>query len=112
MKKDRVMRQSSSAKRTTGSSLVEVSSFQHAAVSRRVVSTPQSLQSGAGRERLENFSVFAILKQREVASELGAERNAVSWTMVAKQMYICSMNCVPVSLSLTYERAEDHAWEP
>ena len=105
------MRQSSSAKRTTGSSLVEVSSFQHAAVSQRVVSTPQSLQAGAGRE-IGKLSVFAILKQREVASELGAERNAVSWTMVAKQMYICSMNCVPVSLSLTYERAEDHALGP
>ena len=81
-------------------------------LSRRELCRPHSPCKPEQGERLENLSVFAILKQREVASELGAERNAVSWTMVAKQMYICSMNCVPVSLSLTYERAEDHALGP
>ena len=49
------------------------------------MSTPQTLQAGAGRYRQTesvDLGVFTKLKQRD-AEELGAKKNAVSWMMEA-----------------------------
>ena len=111
MKKDLIMRQSSSAKRTTESSLVEVSSFQHAAVSQRVVSTPQSLQAGAGRE-IGKPQCIRHTKATRSGFRVGSwkERSKLDDGSKANGHLLDELS--PVSLSLTYERAEVHAWEP